>query len=629
MKKQNSFPAHGGNNLVNRIVPEVERQPLIEKALQLKIYQISEADISVFYRLADGALSPLEGPMEEKEFYSVLDKEYIERSGKKYAWTIPLAFPAAKKEAKNFKIGQSLAVKNVFGVIMGILEISSIYPFDKARYNQSVYGTKRTDHPGPRIFNDDSRDYLLGGKIWALPQLNHPVYGKYMLTPQESRILFGERRWERIAAFQTRNALHRAHEYALVYGMEKLTKEGFFTGIVLNPLVGATKSDDAPADVRMKTYEALIKSSLLGHGDKDDKFWKSKDYDLADQLILIGLDMKMFYAGPKEAIMHAIYRQNYGFTDIIIGRKHADAHFDDDQPVWGDFDAQEKFENLKGELKIKPLKVDFAAYFEELGRVGLVNKYKDKGYKIISISGKELRAKLESNQEVDERIMRKPVAGILSEYYAQAKQTRQIKSTNITWHETGISKQDREKRNNHKGAIIWLTGLPCSGKSTIAVELQALLFEMGADTYILDGDNIRHGLNSNLGFSPQDREENIRRIGEVAKLFADAGFLVIASFISPYRKDRDRSRSIVAKGDFIEVFINTDLAVCEERDTKGLYKKARRGEIKEFTGISAPYEKPQNPEITIDTAKSSKEDCARQILGYLLKNGYLRNRYTS
>jgi len=199
--------------------------------------------------------------------------------------------------------------------------------------------------------------------------------------------------------------------------LEKLTREGYFAGAVLNPLVGATKADDVPADIRMKTYEVLISQKLIGQGDRDEELWQKVGYSLDDQLLLIGLDVKMFYGGPKEAIMHAIYRHNFGFTDIIIGRKHADAPFDDGTPIWGDFDAQEKFEQLKGELQIKPLKVGFAAYFEEIQRVGLIKEYKPKGYHIVNISGKELRKRLKNNEEVDERVMRKPVAEVLKEFY--------------------------------------------------------------------------------------------------------------------------------------------------------------------------------------------------------------------
>ena len=197
------------------------------------------------------------------------------------------------------------------------------------------------------------------------------------------------------------------------------------------------------------------------------------------------------------------------------------------------------------------------------------------------------------------------------------------KSKNITWHHGLVERGEREKRNKNKGVILWYTGLSGSGKSTIANEVEKKLFEKGFHTYVLDGDNIRFGLNSNLGFSPEDRTENIRRIGEVAKLFVDAGIIVSTAFISPYREDRDRVRSIVEDGDMVEVFVQCDIAVCEQRDAKGLYKKARAGEIKEFTGISAPYEEPAHAELTIDSGKHSVEECAQIVIDYLKKNNYL------
>lgn len=199
-----------------------------------------------------------------------------------------------------------------------------------------------------------------------------------------------------------------------------------------------------------------------------------------------------------------------------------------------------------------------------------------------------------------------------------------IKIKNITWNHFNISKEEREKRNGHKSAVIWLTGLPCSGKTTIAMELQNLLFKKGCNVFILDGDNVRHGLNRDLGFSPSDRKENIRRVAEVAKLFIEAGFLVITAFISPYKKDRKNARALFDKDDFIEVFIKADISVCEARDARGLYKMARRSEIKEFTGISAPYESPEKPELVIDTEKNTKEESAWHIFEYLKKRGYIR-----
>ncbi len=197
------------------------------------------------------------------------------------------------------------------------------------------------------------------------------------------------------------------------------------------------------------------------------------------------------------------------------------------------------------------------------------------------------------------------------------------KATNIVWHEHKVKREEREKLLGQKSVILWFTGLPSSGKSTIANEVSWRLYQLKKLSYVLDGDNIRHGLNSNLGFSPEDRQENIRRIGEVAKLFMDAGFIVLTAFISPYRKDRDRVRSIVPEGKFIEVYVKTPLEVCEERDPKGLYKKARAGEIKDFTGISAPYEEPKNPEIILETDKLSIEECAEKVIDYLKNNSYI------
>jgi adenylylsulfate kinase len=191
------------------------------------------------------------------------------------------------------------------------------------------------------------------------------------------------------------------------------------------------------------------------------------------------------------------------------------------------------------------------------------------------------------------------------------------KATNITWHKPIITQADRERKNRHKGVVLWLTGLPSSGKSTLAHEVERILFERGCNTYVLDGDNIRHGLNKNLGFSPEDRKENIRRIGEVAKLFADAGVIALTAFISPYREDRDQARSLNAKGRFIEIFCKCSANVCERRDPKGLWDKARKGEIKDFTGVNAPYEEPLAAEIIVETDKCSLEESTEQIIRYL------------
>jgi sulfate adenylyltransferase len=374
---------------------------------------VSDADLSTVYRFGDGGLSPLTGPMTRNVYNRVLDAESIEHNGKAYAWTIPLSLPADRDAVGSFKIGGKAALVNIKGKAVGILTVRDVFPWDKPRYNKCVYLTERTDHPGARIANDDPRDMLVGGEVEVLPQPKHPEYGRYVLTPRETRALFAKRKWERVVAFQTRNPLHRAHEYALVVGVERLAREGHFTGAVLNPLIGETKGDDVDAATRMRTYRVLHDRRLLGDGDKDEVLWKEKGYDINDNFELIGLDIKMFYGGPKEAVMHGIYRQNFGFTDIIIGRKHADAPYDDGTDIWDPLEAQRIFDNLKGDLKIKPVKVGFAAFYEELGRVGLVEDYAPKGYHPVSISGRQLRETLRAGNKPDPRIMRSETAEIL------------------------------------------------------------------------------------------------------------------------------------------------------------------------------------------------------------------------
>jgi len=197
------------------------------------------------------------------------------------------------------------------------------------------------------------------------------------------------------------------------------------------------------------------------------------------------------------------------------------------------------------------------------------------------------------------------------------------KATNIVWHQPKITKEDRHRLNNHRSCVLWFTGLSASGKSTLATEVERELYRRGIRTYVLDGDNIRHGLNKDLGFSPEDRKENIRRIGEVAKLFVDSGLFALTAFISPYREDRDMVRAMLPEGEFIEIYVKCPLEVCESRDPKGLYKKARLGEIKEFTGVSAPYEEPLQPELVIETDRQTIEESVRQVVGYLKERGYI------
>jgi sulfate adenylyltransferase len=413
---QDLIPPHGGlSEPVDRSVPAAEVADFKARAAGLPRLAVSEADLSTLYRLGDGGLSPLTGPMDRAAFERVLDEEVLERGGKKYAWTIPLSFPVDEAQARTLKAGQTVALVNPRTEVVGTLEVRDVFPWDKARYVRSVYGTERWDHPGGRMVERDPRTFLAGGEVRVLPQPKHPEYGKFILSPRQTRALFREKGWKRVVAFQTRNPLHRAHEYALVAGLERLVRAGHFAGAVLNPLVGETKGDDVNAVNRMRTYRALIENKALGEGDKDEALWKQVGCDITDRILLLGLDIKMFYGGPKEAIMHAIYRQNFGFTDLIVGRKHADAPYEDGKDIWDGLAAQRKFDELKGDLKIQPVKIGFAAFYEELGRVGLVDEYGPKGYKQVSISGRELREKLSRGELPDPRIMRPETAKILIE----------------------------------------------------------------------------------------------------------------------------------------------------------------------------------------------------------------------
>ncbi|MEZ6069315.1 MAG: hypothetical protein R3C10_03380 [Pirellulales bacterium] len=393
---------HGGlSEPVCRTVPADEVESFRSSAAGLTQVPVPDADLSTVYRFGDGALSPLTGPMDSATYKRVLDESVIEVDGKKYAWTIPLALPVSAEVAAGLKAGETVALVNSAGELVATLDVSDVWEWDKQKYLTSVYGTERTDHPGGDMVlkGDAERTHLVGGEVRVLPQPKNPKFGQYVLSPREVRKLLAEKGWDRVVAFQTRNPLHRAHEYALVYGLETLLRAGHNAGACLNPLIGETKGDDVHADVRMHTYEALIDSRGIGEGDSDPELWKKLGEEVPDRVILVGLDIKMFYGGPKEAVMHAIYRQNYGFTDIVIGRKHADAPYHDGSAIWGDFDAQHIFDNLGGDLIIQPLKVGFAAYYESMGRVDLMENHSDE--KPVFISGKDVRNTLMAGEEVD------------------------------------------------------------------------------------------------------------------------------------------------------------------------------------------------------------------------------------
>src|SRR3990172_5839575 len=319
---------HGGlSEPVCRTVSAGEIEGFKSEMAKLPKVPVSAADLSTVYRFADGTLSPLTGPMNSKVYNRVLDESVVESNGKLYAWTIPLAFPVTAELAKTLAPGKKVALTAPSGDAVATLEISDVFAWDKPRYLKSVYGTERTDHPGADMVlkGDADKTHLVGGEIRALPQPKNPSFGGAVLTPREVRKLLAQKGWDAVVAFQTRNPLHRAHEYALVCGLEALLRQGKNAGAALNPLIGEVKGDDVNAEIRMQTYDALIKDRALGDGDSDAELWKKRGESVPDRVILLGLDIKMFYGGPKETGMHGIYRQKMAYTHIVIGRKHVDA----------------------------------------------------------------------------------------------------------------------------------------------------------------------------------------------------------------------------------------------------------------------------------------------------------------
>ncbi len=406
---------HGGlSEPVCRTVSNDEIASFQAEAAALPKVPVSSADLSSVYRFGDGTLSPLTGPMNSATYNRVLDESVIEHNGKLYAWTIPISFPITADLAKTIKAGQKVALTNPNGDVVATLDVNDVFAWPKLKYLQSVYLTNRIDHPGADmvIKGEADKSHLIGGEIRVLPQPKNASFGQYVLTPREVRKLLTTKGWNAVVAFQTRNPLHRAHEYALVYGLETLLREGLNAGACLNPLIGEVKGDDVNAEIRMQTYEKLVTDRSLGDGDSDQSLWGPRNESVPDRVVLLGLDIKMFYGGPKEAVMHGIYRQNMGYTHLVIGRKHADAPYANGESIWGDFDAQEIFKKLGGDLKIKTVNVGFAAYYESAGRVDLMERHKDE--KPWSISGKDIRATLLKGELVDGRIMRPSTSKILS-----------------------------------------------------------------------------------------------------------------------------------------------------------------------------------------------------------------------
>ncbi len=558
-----------GGELVNLLVSEGEREAWLEKANQYPSHQLSDRSLHDLELLAVGGFSPLTTFMGEDDYNSVL-KDMRLADGTLFPMPITLTI---QKEALPSR-GEWITLRDSRNYIIAVMRIEEVFRWDPIEEATQVLGT--TDHRHPLVSEMEQwGDLCISGELRVI---NLPIYYDFSdirKSPREVREILTKIGNEDVTAFQTRNPMHRVHE-----DLTKRAIDRVGGSLLIHPVVGLTKPGDVDHFTRVRVYKALVENY----------------YDSNTVLSLLPLAMRM--AGPREALWHAIIRRNYGANHFIVGRDHAGPGKDSNgKPFYGPYDAQEMVEQHQEETGVA------GVFFNELVYIAKDDKYVAK-----EDAPDDAEAKFISGTQVRE------------EYLNKGKELPGW----FTRQETAEILRDSYPPLHKQGLCIWFTGLSGSGKSTIAEALSPMLLERGREATTLDGDVVRTHLSKGLGFSKEDRDTNILRIGFVAGEIARHTGTVICAAISPYSKTRNEARKMVGKDQFIEIFVNTPLEVCEERDIKGLYAKARSGEIKGFTGIDDPYEVPVNPEINVTTEKKTPKECAREIIDYLEDRGFLK-----
>jgi len=515
--------------------------------------------------IANGVYSPLVGFLHERDYQGVLNDMRLANG---QIWPIPIVIQISQSDYNNLKDEKEVILVDKSGQEKVRLENIEVYTFNEKEYAEKIYGTTNQGHPGvAEIFKGG--DYLLGGKvIWV--DDSEVNFKKYNFTPKETKKIFKQKNWQTVVAFQTRNVPHCGHEFLQKQALEQVD------GLFIQPVIGPKKLADFKDEYIIGAYEVLI-----------NKYYPK------DKVLLGVLPFKMRYAGPREALMHALIRKNYGCTHFIVGRDHAGI-----DNFYSPEAAQEIFNRFnQDELRIKVLKFEEVVYDKNKKEHCFAGQCPKKNRE--KFSGTDLRRCIIEKKQPSEYIIRPEIFNFLSFSY-------ELLVDNLY-----------QNGNGHKGFTVWFTGLSGAGKTTIADKIYEELKKRGIKVERLDGDVVREQLTKDLGFSKEDRDENIRRIGSVAKLLTHNGIGVIASFISPYKKIRRELKDKI--NNFIEIYVDAPIEVCEERDIKGIYKKARAGEIKNFTGISDPYEAPQNPEIYLKTDQMSVEESVEKVIKYLEK----------
>jgi len=561
-----------GGALVNLVADDARAAAMRASAKDLASLTLDERSLCDLELLATGAFSPLRGFMGKADYDRVVAEMRLVDGT---LWPLPVTLPV--NPADGVEVGKTLALRDVYGNLLAFLHVEEVYAYDKDAEAKGAYGTTDAKHPAVAHLNRQPGHYA-AGRLEVIRTPPHFDFVELRRTPQELREHFQSLGWTKVVAFQTRNPLHRAHEE-----LTKRAAEQIGGGLLIHPVVGVTKPGDVDHFTRVRCYRALV-----------DNYYEPG----AVVLSLLPLAMRM--AGPREVLLHAIIRRNHGCTHFIVGRDHAGPGADSTgKPFYAPYAAQEAMATHKVEIGMEMVDFKQMVYLPGEDRYSPVDEV-PKGTKTADISGTQVRDDyLAKGLQLPEWFSRPAVAEILNE--TSPPKFRQ-------------------------GLTIWFTGLSGSGKSTVAHALVERLAEFGRNVSQLDGDEIRTHLSKGLGFSKEDRDTNINRVGYVAGMVAQHGGTTLCSVISPYRGPRDNARK-ASKGNFVEVYCDTPIAECERRDVKGLYAKARaafaEGKGMGFTGVDDPYEPPLNPEVTIDTSKLSVVQCADAIINKLIELGYI------
>ena len=541
--------------------------------MQYKSFTLTDRQLCDCEMILDKSFSPLDRFMNKDDYLMVLSEMRL-ATGELFP--IPITLDVKKEFSDKINVNEKLILLDKEGFKIATMVVESIWEPDLHQESELVYGTLDRAHPAVNyMFNTGNKVYI-GGKVQKISMPNHYDYRQYRLRPNEAKSKFKDKGWDKVVAFQTRNPMHRAHIEMTLKSMEELDAKLF-----LHPVVGMTKPGDVDHYTRVRCYEHII-----------EKYPK-------DSAILSLLPLAMRMGGPRETVLHAIIRKNYGCTHIIVGRDHAGpGNNSTGNPFYGPYDAQELLNQYKDEIGIGVVPFQFMVYTPRYNTYKPLESLSDsENYQ--TISGTELRNILDKGDQIPE-------------WFSYPEVAEELKKSRPSLSERGFT--------------LFFTGLSGSGKSTIANGLLIKFLEEGSrPVTLLDGDIVRTHLSSELGFSKKHRSLNVQRIGFVASEITKNGGIAICAPIAPYEYDREINRKLISKvGSFIEIFVNTSLEKCEERDSKGFYKLAREGKIKEFTGISDPYEIPNSPDIVVNSDGSkSPEELVDYIYDILINMGFV------